>query len=180
MTQTQTQTREITLTQALNEAMGEEMRRDETVFLMGEDIQSGVYGASGGLAAEFGNERVRDCPMSENAFMGAAVGAAAVGMRPIVESAFCFMWVAMDSLVSQAAKMRYMFGGQVNLPIVYRATLFYDGGMAAHHSDRSYPLFMHIPGFKVVFPSNSYDAKGLLKTSIRDDDPIISARTGPS
>ena len=99
---TQTQTREITLTQALNEAMREEMRRDERVFIMGEDIQSGVYGASAGLAAEFGMERVRDCPLSENAFMGAAVGAAAVGMRPIVESAFCFMWVAMDSLVSQA------------------------------------------------------------------------------
>ena len=123
MTQTQTDTRNITLTQALNEAMREEMRRDERVFIMGEDIQSGVYGASGGLFAEFGGERVRDCPLSENAFMGAAVGAAAVGMRPIVESAFCFMWVAMDSLVSQAAKMRYMFGGQVDLPIVYRASM---------------------------------------------------------
>ncbi len=97
MTQTQTQTREITMIQALNEAMREEMQRDERVFIMGEDIQSGVYGASGGLFAEFGGERVRDCPLSENAFMGAAVGAAAVGMRPIVESRFCFMWVAMDT-----------------------------------------------------------------------------------
>ena len=173
MTQTQTQTREITLTQALNEAMREEMRQDERVFIMGEDIQRGVYGASGGLAEEFGTARVRDCPLSENAFMGAAVGAAAVGMRPIVESAFCFMWVAMDSLVSQAAKMRYMFGGQVNLPIVYRASMYYDGSMAAHHSDRSYPIFMHIPGFKVVFPSNSYDGKGLMKTAIREDDPVL-------
>ena len=173
MTQTQTQTRDITLTQALNEAMRDEMRRDERVFIMGEDIQSGVYGASAGLAAEFGNDRVRDCPLSENAFMGAAVGAAAVGMRPIVESAFCFMWVAMDSLVSQAAKMRYMFGGQVNLPIVYRASLYYGGSMAAHHSDRSYPIFMHIPGFKVVFPSNAYDGKGLMKTAIREDDPVL-------
>ena len=112
---TQTQTRQITLTEALNEAMKEEMRRDERVFIMGEDIQKGVYGASAGLYQEFGEERVRDCPLSENAFMGAAVGAAAVGMRPIVESAFCFMWVAMDSLVSQAAKMRYMFGGQGKL-----------------------------------------------------------------
>ena len=172
-TQTQTQTRNITLTQALNEAMQEEMRRDERVFIMGEDIQSGVYGASGGLFAEFGGERVRDCPLSENAFMGAAVGAAAVGMRPIVESAFCFMWVAMDSLVSQAAKMRYMFGGQVNLPIVYRASMYYGGNMAAHHSDRSYPIFMHIPGFKVVFPSNAYDGKGLLKAAIQEDDPVI-------
>ncbi len=170
---TQTSTRQITLTQALNEAMRDEMRTDERVFIMGEDIQSGVYGASGGLFAEFGGERVRDCPLSENAFMGAAVGAAAVGMRPIVESSFCFMWVAMDSLVSQAAKMRYMFGGQVDLPIVYRAAMYYDGSMAAHHSDRSYPIFMHIPGFKVAFPSNSYDAKGLLKTAIRDDDPVV-------
>ena len=173
MTQTQTQTRNITLTQALNEAMREEMRRDERVFIMGEDIQKGVYGASGGLFAEFGGERVRDCPLSENAFMGAAVGAAAVGMRPIVESAFCFMWVAMDSLISQAAKMRYMFGGQVDLPIVYRAAMYYAGSMAAHHSDRSYPIFMHIPGFKVVFPSNAYDGKGLLKASIQENDPII-------
>ena len=159
--------------QALNEAMREEMRREPRVFIMGEDIQRGVYGASGGLAAEFGEERVRDCPLSENAFFGAAVGAAAVGMRPIVESAFCFSWVAMDSLVSQAAKMRYMFGGQVNLPIVYRLSLYYGGSMAAHHSDRAHPIFMHIPGFKVVFASNAYDAKGLLKTAIREDDPII-------
>ena len=170
---TQTQTRQITLTEALNEAMKEEMRRDERVFIMGEDIQKGVYGASAGLYQEFGEERVRDCPLSENAFMGAAVGAAAVGMRPIVESAFCFMWVAMDSLVSQAAKMRYMFGGQVNLPIVYRASMYYAGSMAAHHSDRSHPIFMNIPGFKVVFPSNAYDAKGLMKSSIREDDPIV-------
>ena len=170
---TQVSTRQITLTQALNEAMRDEMRTDERVFIMGEDIQSGVYGASGGLFEEFGGERVRDCPLSENAFMGAAVGAAAVGMRPIVESSFCFMWVAMDSLVSQAAKMRYMFGGQVDLPIVYRAAMYYDGSMAAHHSDRSYPIFMHIPGFKVAFPSNSYDGKGLLKTAIREDDPVV-------
>ena len=170
---TQTKTRDITLTQALNEAMREEMGRDERVFIMGEDIQHGVYGASAGLFAEFGAERVRDCPLSENAFCGAAVGAAAVGMRPIVESAACFMWVAMDSLISQAAKMRYMFGGQVNLPIVYRTSLYYDGSMAAHHSDRSHPIFMNIPGFKVAFPSNAYDAKGLLKAAIREDDPVV-------
>ncbi len=172
-TQTQTQTRNITLTQALNEAMREEMRRDQRVFIMGEDIRRGVYGASAGLFAEFGGERVRDCPLSENAFFGAAVGAAAVGMRPIVESAACFMWVGMDQLISQAAKMRYMFGGQVNLPIVYRTSMYYGGSMAAHHSDRSHPIFMNIPGFKVVFASNAYDGKGLMKTAIREDDPII-------
>jgi acetoin:2,6-dichlorophenolindophenol oxidoreductase subunit beta len=169
----QTQTRDISLTQALNEAMREEMRRDERVFIMGEDIRSGVYGASGGLFSEFGADRVLDCPLSENAFVGAAVGAAAVGTRPIVESASCFLWVAMDSLISQAAKMRYMFGGQVDLPIVYRMSMYYGGSMAAHHSDRSHPIFMHIPGFKVVFPSTAYDGKGLLKTAIRDDDPVI-------
>jgi pyruvate dehydrogenase E1 component beta subunit len=169
----QTQTREISLTQALNEAMREEMRRDERVFIMGEDIRSGVYGASGGLFSEFGEDRVLDCPLSENAFVGAAVGAAAVGTRPIVESASCFLWVAMDSLISQAAKMRYMFGGQVDLPIVYRMSMYYGGSMAAHHSDRSHPIFMHIPGFKVVIPSTAYDGKGLLKTAIREDDPVI-------
>ena len=173
MTTTQTQTRNITLTQAINEAIREEMRRDERVFIMGEDIQMGVYGASGGLFKEFGGERVRDCPLSENAFFGAAVGAAAVGMRPIVESLASFMWVGMDQLVSQAAKMRYMFGGQVDLPIVYRAAMYYDGHMAAHHSDRSHVLFMNIPGFKTVFPSNAYDAKGLLKTSIQTNDPVM-------
>jgi pyruvate dehydrogenase E1 component beta subunit len=169
----QTQTREISLTQALNEAMREEMRRDERVFIMGEDIRYGVYGASGGLFSEFGEDRVLDCPLSENAFVGAAVGAAAVGTRPIVESASCFLWVAMDSLISQAAKMRYMFGGQVDLPIVYRMSMYYGGSMAAHHSDRSHPIFMHIPGFKVVIPSTAYDGKGLLKTAIREDDPVI-------
>ena len=173
MTQPQTLTREITMIQSLNEAMREEMGRDERVFIMGEDIQSGVYGASGGLFADFGGERVLDTPLSENAFMGAAVGAAAVGMRPIVESRFCFMWVGMDSLISQAAKMRYMFGGQVNLPIVYRAGMSYGGSSAAHHSDRPHPVFMNIPGFKVFFPSNAYDAKGLLKTAIRDEDPVL-------
>ena len=173
MTQTRIQTREITFTQALNEAMREEMRRDERVFIMGEDIQTGVYGVSAGLFAEFGGERVRDCPLSENAFCGAAVGAAAVGMRPVVETAACFMWVAMDSLVSQAAKMRYMFGGQVALPIVYRASLYYGGSMAAHHSDRSHPIFMNVPGLKVIYPSNAYDGKGLLKAAIREDDPVI-------
>jgi pyruvate dehydrogenase E1 component beta subunit len=132
-----------------------------------------VYGASGGLFSEFGEDRVLDCPLSENAFVGAAVGAAAVGTRPIVESASCFLWVAMDSLISQASKMRYMFGGQVDLPIVYRMSMYYGGSMAAHHSDRSHPIFMHIPGFKVVFPSTAYDGKGLLKTAIREDDPVI-------
>lgn len=170
---TQVQTRNITMTQALNEAMREEMRRDARVFIMGEDIQRGVYGASGGLAAEFGTERVRDCPLSENAFFGAAVGAAAVGMRPIVESAFCFSWVAMDSLVSQAAKMRYMFGGKARVPWVMRMTTGAGRGNAAQHMQSLEAWFVHVPGLKVVLPSTPYDAKGLLKSSIRDDNPVI-------
>ena len=173
MTQTQTETRNITFTQAINEAIREEMLRDERVFLMGQNIQNGTYGGSAGLAQEFGFERVRDCPMSENAEYGAAVGAAAVGMRPVIDGAAPFLYVGMDSLVSQASKMRYMFGGQVNLPVVIRAAMFYGGSQAAHHSDRPHPLFMNIPGFKVVMPSNAYDCKGLLKTSIRDDDPVM-------
>ena len=173
MTAQKTSNRELTVTLAINEAMREEMRLDDRVFVMGEDIQTGVYGGSMGLYDEFGGERVRDVPLSENGFCGAAVGAAAVGMRPIVESAACFLWLAMDSLVSQAAKMRYMFGGQVALPIVYRTSLYWQRSVAAHHSDRFHPIFMNVPGFKVVMPSNSYDAKGLLKTSIRDDDPVM-------
>ena len=173
MAQVQTQVREITTTQALNEAMREEMTRDEKVFLMGQNIQHGVYGAAAGLAQEFGFDRVRDTPISENAVYGAAVGAAAVGMRPIIDGAAPFMWVAMDSLISQAAKMRYMFGGQVNLPIVFRASMLFGGSMAAHHSDRPHPVFMNIPGFKICLASNAYDSKGLLKTAIREDDPVL-------
>ncbi len=167
------ETRELTFAQALNEAMREEMLRDESVFIMGEDIRGGVYGASGGLFTEFGENRVLDTPLSETAFMGAAVGAAAVGMRPIVESLSSFMWVATDQIISQAAKMRYMFGGQVKLPIVYRTGMWYSRHIAAHHSDRPYSMFMNMPGLKIVVPSNPADAKGLLKTSIRDDDPVM-------
>ena len=154
------------------------MERDESVFIMGEDIKRSIYGATMGLLEEFGEKRVLDTPLSENAFFGAAVGAAAVGMRPVVETLTSFMWVAMDQLVSQAAKMRYMFGGQVNLPVVYRATMYYGGGSAAHHSDRSYPMFMNMPGLKIVAPSNPADMKGLMKTAIRDDDVVIMFEDG--
>lgn len=162
----------ITVTQAMNLAMREEMRRDPSVFCMGEDIRKGLFGPSAGLMEEFGPKRVIDTPITEGAFCGAAVGAAAVGMRPIVESLSAFLYVAMDQLINQAAKMRYMFGGQVNLPIVYRIAEYYGASVAAHHSDRPHPIFMNIPGFKVVFPSCAYDAKGLLKTAIREDDPV--------
>ena len=169
---------ETVFVEAINQATAEEMRRDETVFIMGEDIRRAVYGSTANLLSEFGEKRVLDTPLSENGFFGAAVGASLVGSRPIVETLTSFMWVAMDQLVSQAAKMRYMFGGQATLPVVYRALMMYGGGAAAHHSDRSYPMFMNMPGFKVAIPSNPADMKGLLKTAVRDNDPVIVFEDG--
>ncbi len=163
---------EITFADALNQALKEEMRRDETVFMLGESIRGGIYGVTGGLSQEF-DERIIDTPLSENGFMGAGVGAAAVGMRPIIQSLASFLWVAMDQVVSQAAKMRFMFGGQVDLPIVYRLGLLYGNNIAAHHADRPYPMFMNMPGLKIAIPSNPASAKGLLKTAIRDNDPVM-------
>ena len=163
---------QITFTEALNQAIKEEMRQNESVFIMGESIRGGIYGVTSGLSQEFG-DRVLDTPLSENGFIGAAVGAAAVGMRPIVQSLSSFLWVAMDQLVSQAAKMRYMFGGQVNLPIVYRCGMSYGNNAAAHHTDRPYPMYMNMPGLKIVIPTNPSDAKGLLKTAIRDNNPVM-------
>ena len=169
---------ETVFVEAINQATAEEMRRDETVFIMGEDIRRAVYGSTANLLSEFGEKRVLDTPLSENGFFGAAVGASLVGSRPIVETLTSFMWVAMDQLVRQAAKMRYMFGGQATLPVVYRALMMYGGGAAAHHSDRSYPMFMNMPGFKVAIPSNPADMKGLLKTAVRDNDPVIVFEDG--
>ena len=164
---------ELTFAEALNHAIKEEMRRDKSVFIMGESIRGGIYGVTGGLSQEFEELRVLDTPLSETGFMGAAVGAAAVGMHPIVGSLSSFMWVAMDELVSQAAKMTYMFGGQVKLPIVYRAGITYGNNIAAHHTDRPHSMYMNMPGLKIVMPTTPADAKGMLKTAIRDDDPII-------
>ena len=163
---------ELTYADALNAAIKEEMRRDESVFIMGESIRGGIYGVTGGLSQEFG-DRVIDTPLSENGFMGAAVGAAAVGMRPIVQSFSSFLWVAMDQLISQAAKMRFMFGGQVNLPVVYRCGMLYGANSAAHHADRPYPMLMNMPGLKIAIPTTPSDAKGLLKTAVRDNDPVM-------
>ncbi len=163
---------EITYADALNIAIKEEMRRDESVFIMGESIRGGIYGVTGGLSQEFG-DRVIDTPLSENGFMGAAVGAAAVGMRPIVQSLSSFLWVAMDQLISQAAKMRFMFGGQVSLPVVYRCGMIYGANSAAHHTDRPYPMLMNMPGLKIAIPTTPADAKGLLKTAVRDNDPVM-------
>lgn len=164
---------EVNFADALNQAMKEEMRRDPSIFVMGESIRRAVYGVTGGLWQEFGDKRVLDTPLSETAFMGAAVGAAAVGMRPIVGSLCAFMWVAMDQFVNQVAKMKYMFGGQAKLPIVYRVGITYGNNIAAHHTDRPHPIYMNIPGFKIVMPTTPYDAKGLFKTAVRDDDPVL-------
>jgi pyruvate/2-oxoglutarate/acetoin dehydrogenase E1 component len=170
---------ELSFMEAITRAQREEMARDPTVLLIGEDVRGNIYGKSRGLFAEFGPKRVLDTPISEAAFVGAAIGAAMTGMRPIVDLAIAsFVYVSMDQLVSQAAKMRYMFGGQARVPIVVRAGMFYGGGTAAQHSDRPYPLFMHIPGFKVVVPSTPRDASGLLKAAIRDDDPVLFFEDG--
>ena len=166
--------REMTYLQALAEAGAEEMRRDSRVFVMGEDIQTGLFGATAGFIDEFGPERVRNTPISEVGFVGAAVGAAMTGLRPIVDmSISVFLYVAMDQVVSQAAKDTYLFGGQARIPLVIRSALFYGGSNAAHHSDRPYPMFMNVPGLKIITPSTPYDAKGLLKAAIREDDPVL-------
>jgi pyruvate dehydrogenase E1 component beta subunit len=163
---------------AIAEATREEMERDESVYLMGEDIRQSVYGASAGLYEQFGENRVIDTPLSENGFFGAAIGSSLVGQRPIVETVTSFFYVGMDQMISQAAKMRYMFGGQAKLPVTWRARMFYARGAAAHHSDRNYNLFMTAPGLKVICPSNPHDAKGLLKTAVRDDDPCLIFEDG--
>src|SRR2546426_1443397 len=142
--------REMTMIQAMYEAMAEEMRRDSTVFLMGEDVRLSIYGTSKGLVEEFGPERVRNTPLSEAAFVGAGVGAAVMGMRPIVDLMVGnFTYVAMDQLCDQAAKIRYMSGGQCTVPVVYLATSGAEGSAAGQHSDRPYPPFMNLGRLKV-------------------------------
>ena len=167
---------EITYAQALKDAMSEEMRRDERVFLLGEDVgpYGGAFGVTRGMIEEFGPERVRDTPISEAAITGAAVGAAMTGMRPIVEIMFSdFITIAMDQLVNQAAKARYQFGGQASVPMVLRAPEGSGTGAAAQHSQSVEAWILNVPGLKVVAPSTPADAKGLLKSSIRDDNPVV-------
>lgn len=166
----------ITFSQATLEAMEEEMARDETVFVMGEDIarQGGIFGQFKGLAEKFGVDRVRDTPISETAIVGAAVGAALAGMRPVADMHFAdFMGVCMDEIFNQMAKIHYMFGGQKAVPMVLRAPDGLINQAAAQHSQSIEAWFQHIPGLKVVIPSNPADAKGLLKSAIRDDNPVI-------
>ncbi len=170
--------RVLTYAEALNEALREEMRRDTTVFVMGEDVAGwgggGVFGVTKGLADEFGAERVRDTPISEEAIAAVAVGAAATGSRPVAEIMYVdFIGLAMEPIVNQAAKLRYMFGGKAKVPMVIRAQEGAGRGNAAQHSQSLEAWFCHIPGLKVVTPSTPADAKGLLKTAIRDDNPVI-------
>ena len=177
--------RRITLKQAINEAIDLEMARDERVIMIGEDIVGGfgadgekdawggVLGATKGLYGKYG-DRLLDAPLSEAAYVGAAIGAATCGMRPIAELMFIdFVGVCFDQILNQAAKFRYMFGGKAETPVVIRAMVGAGFRAAAQHSQMLTPLFTHIPGLKVVCPSNPYDTKGLLIQSIRDNDPVI-------
>jgi pyruvate dehydrogenase E1 component beta subunit len=165
----------MTIVQALQMALAEEMTRDEDVILMGEDIGvfGGAYRVTAGLLEMFGAERVLDTPISEIAIAGAAIGAAMTGLRPVLEFQFDdFMACAMDQICNQAAKIHFMTGGQAKVPLVFRSPVGATG-RAAQHSQSLEAWFMHVPGLKVVMPSTPYDAKGLLKTAIRDDNPVV-------
>ena len=168
--------RSITLSQAVNEAIAEEMRLDSSVFLIGEDVaEAGTpFKITSGLVEEFGTERVIDTPISEPGFMGLAAGAAMTGSRPIVDIMFGdFLFLIMDQLCNQAAKAHYMSGGKLNVPLVVRTNLGATRRSAAQHSQSLHALVSHIPGLKVAMPSSAYEAKGLLKTAIRDDNPVV-------
>jgi pyruvate/2-oxoglutarate/acetoin dehydrogenase E1 component len=178
MPETVIETRRLTIAEALREAIAEEMRRDENVFLLGEDVgvEGGFGGAFGvylGLVEEFGHERIIDTPISEKAIAGAAVGAAVLGMRPVADMQYSdFLFECMDELVNQAAKLRYMSGGKLSVPMVMRAPV---GATlrGAQHGQCPESYFVHVPGLKVVAPSDAYHAKGILKSAIRDDNPVL-------
>lgn len=174
--QMENKTKLMSVRDAIIMAMSEEMRRDENVFLMGEDVGvfGGDFGTSVGMLEEFGKERVRDTPISENAISGAAIGAAMTGMRPIVDVTFMdFIVYMMDNIVNQAAKTRYMYGGKGQIPVVFRAAAGGGVGSAAQHSQSLEAWFTHIPGLKVIAPGTPADVKGLLKAAVRDNNPII-------
>ena len=168
---------------AIGAAQREAMLADKRVIILGEDIEANVYGTTGGgktraetgdFVQEFGRNRIRNTPISEEAIVGAAIGAAMTGLRPIVDLSYSsFLYMAMDQLVNQAAKNRYMFGGQSSIPIVFRSAMFYGLNTGAHHSDRPYPMFMNVPGLKIIAPSCASDAKGLLRAAVDSDDPVL-------
>jgi pyruvate/2-oxoglutarate/acetoin dehydrogenase E1 component len=160
--------------EAIKQALMEEMERDPNVFVMGEDVKLGAFGATRGLFEKFGEARVRNTPISEAGFAGAGIGAAMAGMRPVVEIEFAsFFYCCFDQVCNQAAKLRYMSGGQARLPLTFRALYGAAGSAAAQHSEVVYPQFLGIPGLKVVVPSGPAEVKGLLKAAIRDDNPVL-------
>jgi pyruvate dehydrogenase E1 component beta subunit len=168
--------RELTMAKAISEAIAQEMERDPNVFVMGEDVgvYGGIFGATQGLLDRFGAERVMDTPISETAFIGAATGAAASGMRPIVELMFVdFFGVCMDQIYNHLAKNTYMSGGNAHYPVVLMTAMGGGYNDAAQHSQVLYGVFAHVPGLKIVVPSNAYDAKGLMISAIRDDNPVM-------
>jgi pyruvate/2-oxoglutarate/acetoin dehydrogenase E1 component len=176
MPETAAAVRELTLGEAIREALAEELRRDPRVFVMGEDVAEAgtVFRVLSGLVQEFGAERVIDTPISEAGFTGVGVGAAMTGLRPVVDIMFGdFVCLIMDQMVNQAAKVHYMSGGRWKVPMVLRTTLGATRRSAAQHSQSLHAWFCHIPGLKVVMPSTPYDAKGLLKSAIRDDNPVV-------
>src|SRR3974390_3402257 len=176
MSQTITATREITMGEAVREARAEEMGREARVFVMGEDVAEAgtAFKVLSGMVEEFGPERVLDTPISEAGFTGIAVGAAMTGMRPVVDIMFGdFVGLTMDQMVNQAAKVHYMSGGKWKVPMVMRTTLGATRRSAAQHSQSLHAWFCHVPGLKVVMPSTPYDAKGLLKSALRDENPVV-------
>jgi len=171
-----TPSRVITIKQAINETLREEMRRDPTIILLGCDvgIRGNPFGVTKGLYEEFGAGRLLDTPISEAAIIGSSLGAAATGLRPIAEILFSdWITIGMDQLVNQVAKIRYMFGGAIHVPLVIRAPVGAGGGQAAQHSQSFESWFSHVPGLQVVMPATPYDVKGLLRTAIRSDDPVL-------
>lgn len=168
--------RELTFTEAAREALAEEMANDPTIFVVGEGIgaRGGNFNTTLGLYDIYGPERLRDTPISERGFVGMCAGAAMTGSRPVVDFMFMdFILDAMGEMINQVAKMQYMSSGRLKMPLVLRGCIGVGGAAATHHSSNLYPVFAHVPGFRVVIPSTPYDAKGLLKTSIQSDDPVL-------
>ncbi|WP_227258370.1 alpha-ketoacid dehydrogenase subunit beta [Kangsaoukella pontilimi] len=174
---------------AIGAAQQEAMSADERVIIIGEDVEANVYGTTGGgkqraekgdFVEQFGQNRIRNTPISEEAIVGTAIGAAMTGLRPIVDLSYSsFLYMAMDQFVNQAAKNRYMFGGQSSIPVVFRSAMFYGLNTGAHHSDRPYPMFMNVPGLKIMAPATASDAKGLLRSAIDSDDPVLTFEAVP-
>ncbi len=174
---------------AIGAAQLEAMKADERVIIIGEDVEANVYGTTGGsrqraeegdFVQMFGRNRVRNTPISEEIIVGATIGAAMTGLRPIVDLSYSsFLYLAMDQFVNQAAKNRYMFGGQGSIPVVFRSAMFYSLNTGAHHSDRPYPMFMNVPGLKIIAPASPSDAKGLLRAAVDSDDPVLMFEAVP-